>query len=93
MQLQKSLSARGTRAASARRVVVVKAIAAPEAIKALNTTRSDEVRFRRRRRRRRCVTGTHSFGPLSSSQVRARRASPARLASAARPLRSLDPDI
>ena len=44
MQLQKSLSARGARAASARRVVVVKAVAAPEAIKTLNTTRSDQVR-------------------------------------------------
>jgi hypothetical protein len=44
--LQNKLSARGVRAASSsRRVVVVKAVAAPEAAKTLNTTRSDQVRF------------------------------------------------
>ena len=45
MQLLQN-KARAVRATSAsRRVVAVKAVAAPEAIKTLNTTRSDQVRF------------------------------------------------
>lgn len=44
MQLLQN-KARAVRAASSsRRVVTVKAVAAPEAIKTLNTTRSDQVR-------------------------------------------------